>query len=63
MTYNSYITVYFPKDKTFVVLSQNDKSIKYLSFPDVVVKYPKELWRGRIIGQSGRRQFFIFLYL
>jgi hypothetical protein len=62
MTYQSYITVYFPKDKTFVALRQNEKCVKYLDFPDVLVKYPTGLWRGRIIGQSGVRQFYTYYW-
>jgi hypothetical protein len=55
MSTSSFITVYFPSDKSYCVLRQNDKAIKFLAFPDVLVKYknPKGMYRGRIIGQSG----------
>jgi len=61
MPNESYVTIFFPKDKTFVTLQQNANCIKYLQYPDVLVKYPKGLWRGRIIGQSGMRQFLYLL--
>jgi|688.fasta_scaffold710912_1 hypothetical protein len=55
MSTSSFITIYFPSDKTYCVLHQSDKAIKFLAFPDVLVKYknPKGMYRGRIIGQSG----------
>jgi hypothetical protein len=60
MAHQSYITVFFPRDKTFAVLAQKDKAVKYLGFPDVLVKYPSGLWRGRIIGQSGMSNFYTY---
>jgi len=65
MSSSRYITVYFPSDKTYCVLNEHDKALKFLAFPDVLVYYkkPKGVYRGRIIGQSGKAYIYQLGYL